>query len=468
MVDGTEPIVRAEAVTAAARAGQPGLIVRRARQAAGLTLAQLGARCGYSASTVSRLERGKQPLRDVVVLATIADVLRIPPEVLGLAPHRRHGLTCAPGSAPPPTGVVRVNDDPGLGDGEDPVRRRDLLAGIAGLAGGTAFGSLPPPASRAIGPAEFTAGLTGVLYGPQGPAAPVALPRLRAAVTAARADFQAARYRTLAAALPATIQAAMATRAAAGDDPAAHELLAEAYLVASNLLVKVNDDQLAWATADRAAQAADRGGDPLLLADARRSVATVLRRTGHPAAGRRLVLAAAQEIQPGRAATADQLSMYGMLLAVAAYTAAVDGARDTAHDLIGAAAAAAARLGHDGNHRYTAFGPTNIALYRVSIAQVLGDNGTAVEHAKTIRTAAIPTPERRGRYWIDLARAYHQWGKPQQCYQALLHAEQAAPADVRYRPPVHRMVDDLLRADRRRALTGLPAFARRIGFQPGA
>jgi hypothetical protein len=31
---------------------------------------------------------------------------------------------------------------------------------------------------------------------------------------------------------------------------------------------------------------------------------------------------------------------------------------------------------------------------------------------RTLRSAAIPTPERQGRYWIDVARAYHQWGKP--------------------------------------------------------
>lgn len=142
-------------------------------------------------------------------------------------------------------------------------------------------------------------------------------------------------------------------------------------------------------------------------------------------------------------ATAAQLSMYGTLLSVAAYTAAVDGDRSAAHDLIGEAAAAATRLGGDANHRFTAFGPTNVALYRLSIAQVLGDNGAAVEHARTVRTAAITTPERRGRYWIDLARAYHQWGKHPQCYQALIAAERAAPADVRYRPPVHRMVTDL-------------------------
>jgi hypothetical protein len=155
--------------------------------------------------------------------------------------------------------------------------------------------------------------------------------------------------------------------------------------------------------------------------------------------------------------------MYGTLLEVAAYTAAVDGNRRAASELIGEAQAAATRLGRDANYRFTAFGPANVTLYQVSIAQVLGDNGAAIEHARTLRPAAIPTAERQGRYWIDVARAYHQWGKPEPCYRALLSAECAAPAEVRYRPPVHRIAEDLLRADRRHSLSGLPAFARRIG-----
>jgi hypothetical protein len=32
----------------------------------------------------------------------------------------------------------------------------------------------------------------------------------------------------------------------------------------------------------------------------------------------------------------------------------------------------------------------------------------------------------RGRYWVDVARAYHQWGKPERCYRALLAAERTA------------------------------------------
>jgi hypothetical protein len=176
-----------------------------------------------------------------------------------------------------------------------------------------------------------------------------------------------------------------------------------------------------------------------------------------------LLIHAARDIEPGGDPSPDQLSMYGTLLEVAAYTAAVDGNRHAATELIGEAKTTATRLGRDANYRFTAFGPANVALYQVSIAQVLGDNGTAIEHAKTLRPATIATAERQGRYWIDVARAYHQWGKPGPCYHALLAAEHAAPAEVRYRPPVHRIAEDLLRADRRQSLPGLPAFARRIG-----
>lgn len=446
-----------------------GVLIRRVRTARGLTLADLGALCGYSASTVSRLERGVQPLRDIVVLASIADALQIPPQELGLAdPRRRHASAAPLRSASVGDGPDRVGARQLVG-GEDPVRRRDLLAGAAGIAAAAAFSAVPDrPAARPAVRPTLAADLERVLYRGDPAADPVSLPSLHRAVTAARADFQGARYRQLAGTVPALIATATATRDAADGDrrPAAEALLADAYTTAGNLLVKVNDDLMAMATADRAVQAAERADDPLALADARRSVAVVLRRTGRTAAAQDLVVRAAAAIEPAGAAGPGQLSMYGTLMAVAAYTAAVDGDRSAAHDLIGEAATAATRLGRDANHRHTAFGPTNISLYRVSIAQVLGDSGTAVEHARTVRTSAITTPERRGRYWIDLARAYHQWGKYPQCYQALIAAERAAPADVRYRPPVHRMVNDLLRTDRRRALPDLPAFAHRIGLTP--
>lgn len=442
-----------------------GAIVRHTRHAQGLTLAELGRRAGYSASQVSRYERGVAPLTDTTVLRRFAAALALPPQVLGLLPE-----TTTPNRSQPVTRgatapiVVR---EPLWEDGDDPVRRRELLTGAAGLAAASALGL--PRTARATEVPNPAGALEDLLYGHGlDGAAPASLTALRRATAETRGLFQAARYDQLSAQIAHLIATATATRDRAnGDDRlAADALLADAYVVAANFMVKLNDDPLAWATADRAAQAALASGDALILADAHRSIATVMRRTGRPGPARALLVEAAGDIAPGRTTTPEQLSMYGTLLQVAAYTAAVDGDRAQAGELIGEARVAAARLGRDANYRHTAFGPTNVALYQVSIAQVLGDNGSAIAHAKTVNPAAVPTAERRGRYWIDVARAWHQWGKPEPCYQALRSAERVAPAEVRYRPPVHRMTLDLLRADRRGALPGLRDFASRVGVSP--
>ena len=438
--------------------------MRAARLTAGLTLAELGQRCGYSASQISRYERGIQPLTDITLLRRFAAALAIPPHSLGLAPvdsappwrHAEPGNQAGNSCAP------RVIGEPNAEGGEDPVRRRELFAHAAGLAGAAALGL--PLTSRAH-TNTATGGLEQLLYG-NIEAQPVPLSALRTATTAARADFQTARYDRLPASLPRLIATAAASRdnATGTARTAASTQLADAYIVAANFMIKLNDDPLAWALADRALQAAQAGDDPLTLADSRRAVATVLRRTGHRTSAHDLLTRAASDIEPGSHPSPDQLSVYGTLLEVAAYTAAVNGNRGAARDYIGEAQAAATRLGRDANHRYTAFGPANVTLYQVSIAQVLGDNGTAIEHAKTLRPAAIPTAERRGRFWIDVARAYHQWDKPEPCYRALLAAERTAPGEVHYRPPVHRITEDLLRTNRRNALPGLVTFAHRIGL----
>ena len=439
-----------------------GAIVRAARLAAGLTLAELGRRCGYSASQVSRYERSVQSLTDITLLHRFSQVLAIPPQAFGLTPSggSRAGRHAVPKDDDPRARWPKVSREPQWEDGEDPVRRRELLAGAAGLVGAATFGLSSVGHGRTL--ADPGAGLEEMLYHSTANAKPVPLTALRTAVTKIRADFQNARYDRMGASLPVLIATAAATRdhADSHERATASTLLADAYITAASFMVKLNDDPLAWTTADRALQAAEAGDDPLTLAEARRAVATVLRRTGRPAQARDLLISAASAIEPGHRPTPDQLSMYGTLLEVAAYTAAVDGNRQAAAEYIGEAAATAARLGSDANHRFTAFGPSGVILYQVSVAQVLGDSGTAIQYAGKLRPAVITTAERQGRYWVDVARAYHQWGKPELCYRALLSAERAAPAEVSYRPPVHRMTKDLLRAGR--SLPGLRAFARRI------
>jgi hypothetical protein len=345
-------------------------------------------------------------------------------------------------------------------DGEDPMRRRELLASAAALASAARLGG--PSQSLPAAPPSPAATLEDLLYS-QPAAEPVKLAALRAAVDKARDDFREARYTTLPAELPQLIATAQATVSAAGSSgkAAASTLLAESWIVAADFAVKVNDDPLSWLTADRALQAAQGGTDPLTLADARRAVAIAMRRAGHPGRACDLLTRACRDIEPTGDADPDQFAMYGSLLTVAAYTAATADDRSAAADFITKAATTAARL-PAASRRLPAFNPAGVILYKVSIAQVLGDNGTAIDHARSIRIASIPTPERQGRLYIDVARAYHQWGKPGGCFAALLAAERAAPAEVRYRPPVHRMTLDLLRLGSR-SPSGLREFARRIG-----
>ena len=106
-----------------------GQIVRSARKAANMTLAELGERCGYSAAQVSRYERGVTRLTDISLLRAFAAILAIPPAALGLSvPGDSPSTAESPDSLPGSRSVAL--DDSGK---DDPVRRRDLLLG-AGLA----------------------------------------------------------------------------------------------------------------------------------------------------------------------------------------------------------------------------------------------------------------------------------------------------------------------------------------------
>jgi hypothetical protein len=107
-----------------------------------------------------------------------------------------------------------------------------------------------------------------------------------------------------------------------------------------------------------------------------------------------------------------------------------------------------------------------VTLHRISASFALGDAGTAIAHAKTVRPANLKLPERRSRYWVDVARAYHQWGKLDHSYQALTIAEAEAPDEVRSRPVVRTLTASLLSDPHGARLDGVRQFAARVGV-PG-
>jgi hypothetical protein len=65
-------------------------------------------------------------------------------------------------------------------------------------------------------------------------------------------------------------------------------------------------------------------------------------------------------------------------------------------------------LGEDGNHAWTAFGPTNVRLHRISVATEMGDAAEALHLATDLDTDDIPEGliSRRAQVHLDLAWAH--------------------------------------------------------------
>jgi len=427
-----------------------GALIRLARTAADLTLSEAGRHVGYSASALSRIERGLTPLTDITVLRRLAAAFGIPPMMFG--------LTDTPGVEPsdPAPQPVRVPERPATRAGDDPVRRRELLGGLAAL-------TIGPAASvqSATNPATaLVARIEDALLRPTGAAKASGITELRDALHAAKADFQASRYRSLTTRLPDLL-----SRVHALGDAADAATAAEAYNTAVQVLIKLGTGGVDWIAADRALIAARRSGDPAVTASVTRNVATLCRRADRYDLAQELCLDAADALQvDDTAATAEHLSLHGILLCNAGYAAAQAGDRSRSLELLAEAHRTAARLGGNFNARWTAFGPTNVILHEISAAYALGDAGTAIDHARRVPLATLTVPERQARFWVDVARAWQQWGKRTDCYRALLAAERAAPEEVHGRPAVRHLTTELLTGPRHTGMDGLRGFAARVGI----
>lgn len=440
-----------------------GAVIRLARRAADLNQTQLGKLCGYSVSTISRIERGQPPSQDIHVRRRIAAALNIPAQYLGLARADGHDAAVPVGvsaehvrvdSHRTGTGGVKVGaTTAGRGD---PVRRRELLSGIAATAASAGW-----PWHREPGLA--TSSLADLLAASTVQAPPQELRALADRLRAARRAFAASHYDDLAGRLGALITAAAAThRQGEGRKrDAATVVLAASYRLASELCVKRNDDALAWVLADRALTTARVSGQPMSIAHASRCVAIAMRRAGHHDDAVTLLSTSAAQLQLGDNPTDAGLASYGSLLCTAAYSRAQVGRRDEANTLITEATDAAARLSAPVGGGEIIFSPTNVTIYKIGICTALGDSAAAIGHARTVDVRRLETPERYARYCLDTARAWEQHGRPDRATQALRAAEKQAPEELR-RPSSHELITRLLYAPTVTP-SGLRSLAVRVG-----
>jgi hypothetical protein len=220
--------------------------------------------------------------------------------------------------------------------------------------------------------------------------------------------------------------------------------MAGTYQACSAALAKLGEPEAAWIAADRAMAAAERAGNPLLVAAGAFRLVFVFIAARHYAQAEETARTAAEALWP----MADQgnpqaMSLWGALTLQRAVVAARVNDPDTAYDQLERARQVAARLGEGRNEFNTEFSPANVGLQEVAIAVDLGDAGRALRAAANVDATGL-SAERRARLLIETARAHAQRRQASEAVASLLRAEQITAEMVRGHSLVRQLVSDLL------------------------
>ncbi|WP_433172232.1 helix-turn-helix domain-containing protein [Actinoallomurus sp. CA-150999] len=222
------------------------------------------------------------------------------------------------------------------------------------------------------------------------------------------------------------------------------ELLATAYHACSAALAKLGEPEAAWIAADRAMTAAERAGDPLLVAAGAFRLGFVFLSAKHYDQAEETARTAADALWPmADEERPEAMSLWGGLTLQRAVTASRANDGEAAYTHLERAQAMAERLGEGRNDYNTEFGPANVALHEIAVAVELGDAGRALRTADQVDTSGL-SAERRGRMLIDVARAHAQRRQIDEAVAVLRQAEDITPEQIRAHPLVRQLVSDLM------------------------
>jgi transcriptional regulator with XRE-family HTH domain len=223
-----------------------------------------------------------------------------------------------------------------------------------------------------------------------------------------------------------------------------YELLAATYQACSAALAKLGEPEAAWIAADRAMAAAERAGNPLLVAAGAFRLVFVFLAARHYDQAEQTARTAAEALQ----ATADHgdpqaTSLWGGLTLQRAVIASRVNDPDAAYAYLERARQAAARIGEGRNDYNTEFGPANVSIHEIAVAVELGDAGRALRAATTVDAVGL-SAERQARMLIDVARAHAQRRQVTEAVASLLRAEDISPELIAGHELVRQLVSDLL------------------------
>ncbi|MCC3769723.1 helix-turn-helix domain-containing protein [Streptomyces sp. UNOC14_S4] len=398
-----------------------GARVAELRVRRGLTQRELAEAIGRTASWLSQVERGVQPVNRLDVLRLLADGLGVP--LHELRPD-----------APPLDPVDESSPEP-----NDLDRARLLITGH--------------PAPR-------------TLIAPENSYKGPPIPDLQAAVEEAWTLAHSDRFAELSATLTSLIPYAEgAARAAKGRERVqAYGLLARAYQALSAAFVRQGEPDAAWVAADRSIAAAERSGQVMgVFAGTYRLAHAFVRLRRYDQAehtARSASEALGEYVARTEEPSPEALSLQGSFHLVLALVHARTGNRSDARREIETARSVASALGEDRNDHNLEFGPTNVELHAVSIAVELGDAGEALDIGERVDASGL-SPERQARFALDTGRAHAQLRHVEQALACFLDAERLSPGMVRTHVAARAAIRDLVLMAGRAASSELRALARR-------
>jgi hypothetical protein len=244
-------------------------------------------------------------------------------------------------------------------------------------------------------------------------------------------------------------------------------VLADAYHLAQHAMVNAAEPELLWLVVERGMTAAQIADEPLALAGAAWTVGMMLRAGGRMDEAHALVREATELLEPRLPDAPDEwLGMYGALHLHAAQTAARAGRDGEAWAYWDRAEHAARRLPTGYAHAWTVFGQANTDLVGVSLTVDLWRSREALRRAEAIEPSTIPSRERRGRLYVEMARGYHAADERIAATRLLLAACDEGIDAVRYSPAGRAMVDDLQERPPRVIREDVRILAARLGLDP--
>jgi Helix-turn-helix domain len=388
--------------------------LRRHRVRAGLSLGELARRVGYSRTYISACEKPGAPLVSEAVVQRVDEELAAEGFLIALharadavrrarraAPARARG-SVTPGHAPPHVEEL------------DGIRR--VFVSHATLTGG---------AAPTAGEPTFVA--------------------LQARAADIHTRYQAASYRSVIRDLPDLIVAADRLQA---DGRREHlQGYVSVYVAAAKLLTKLGEAELATIAADRAAIAAGTTGSLAAQGMAIYQVVCASLSSDRTVDAELLAVTMAERLTPRvRSDEPVLLSIAGALWLISAVVAGRRADRAEACGRLDQAGALAGELGMDANHGWTAFGPTNVAIHRVSVAAELGEPADALAAAASVDVDRLPSglQGRRAQVHLDLAWAQSQRRRDAEATLHLLEAERAAPESIRFNSTARETVREVL------------------------